>query len=184
MQILGFDDSKSNFPSNQKSDFSCLLSPPFSTSSGQSSSSPALFSSSPMYPFPQVDLVPAGTLLLRRSEGNSEVLYKERYILLQIGTIRGSLVYFGGFVLIVLNYGLFGALAQMAGFILIFRTFLPQLYDYICKTPIIGSYLSTSVVRQKVIGYKTFQTGWQEICKIEFDLYIHCFQKISGKQKV
>lgn len=70
-------------------------------------------------------LVPAGTLLLRRSEGNSEVLYKERYILLQIGTIRGSLVYFGGFVLIVLNYGLFGALAQMAGFILIFRTFLP-----------------------------------------------------------
>jgi hypothetical protein len=59
-----------------------------------------------------------------------------------LGKIKGSIVFFVGLVLIALNFGLFGAIAQIAGFILIFRTFLPDLYDYICKAPIVGHYLS------------------------------------------
>ena len=61
-----------------------------------------------------------------------------------IGKIKGSIVYFGGFLLIVFNFGFFGAIAQIAGFIMIFRTFLPDLYDYICKTPVVGHYLSNN----------------------------------------
>ena len=51
-------------------------------------------------------------------------------------------MYFSGFLLIVFNFGLFGALAQIAGFVMIFRTFLPDLYDYVCKAPFVGHYLS------------------------------------------
>lgn len=58
------------------------------------------------------------------------------------GKIKGSIVYFGGLVLIVLNFGFFGAIAQIIGFLLIFRSFLPDLYDYVCKTPFVGKYLS------------------------------------------
>ena len=64
-------------------------------------------------------------------------------MIVKVGKRKGSLIYFGGFLLIVMNLGLFGALAQIAGFILIFRTFLPDLYDYICKVPVIGHYLSS-----------------------------------------
>ena len=60
-----------------------------------------------------------------------------------LGKIKGSLVFFAGFLLIVLNFGFFGAIAQIGGFILIFRTFLPDLYDYVCKIPVVGNYLST-----------------------------------------
>lgn len=58
------------------------------------------------------------------------------------GKIKGSIVYFGGLVLIVLNLGFFGAIAQIIGFLLIFRSFLPDLYDYVCKVPFVGKYLS------------------------------------------
>lgn len=61
------------------------------------------------------------------------------------GKIKGSIVYFGGLVLIVLNFGFFGAIAQIIGFLLIFRSFLPDLYDYVCKTPFVGKYLSKSL---------------------------------------
>lgn len=45
-------------------------------------------------------------------------------------------------MLIAIGMGFFGVIAQIGGFLLIFRSFLPELYDYICKTPVIGPYLS------------------------------------------
>ena len=107
-----------------------------------------------MYPDPQTAHVHNWTLLLHRNQRHSEVFHQKRYDILDAGKIKGSLVYFGGFVLIILNFGLFGSLAQIAGFILIFRTFLPDLYDYICKTPVIGSYLSRNGLTKKAIGSK------------------------------
>jgi hypothetical protein len=71
-----------------------------------------------------------------------------------LGKIKGSIVYFGGLVLIVFNFGFFGAIAQLGGFILIFRTFLPDLYDYVCKVPFVGRYLSTLDMIKKVISSK------------------------------
>ncbi len=64
-----------------------------------------------------------------------------------------------GLVLVVLNFGFFGAVAQLAGFLLIFRSFLPDLYDYICKTPVIGSYLSTFPPTQRATGCRTPSTA-------------------------
>lgn len=71
-------------------------------------------------------------------------------------------MYFGGLTLIVINLGLFGAIAQIIGFILIFRTFLPDLYDYICKIPFIGHYLSNNAVMKRATGCKTFWMVWLE----------------------
>ena len=51
-------------------------------------------------------------------------------------------MFFAGFGLIVMNWGFFGAMLQVFGFIMIFRTFLPDLYEYICKIPFVGGYLS------------------------------------------
>lgn len=59
------------------------------------------------------------------------------------GKVKGSIVYFGGFILIILNFTLFGTIAQIFGILLIFRTFLPDLYDYTCRIPLAGKYLST-----------------------------------------
>ena len=51
-------------------------------------------------------------------------------------------MYFGGLGLIAGNHGFFGAIAQLAGVVMIFRTFLPDLYDYVCRVPVVGKYLS------------------------------------------
>ncbi len=85
------------------------------------------------------------------------------------GKIKGSLCFFSGFALIVLNWGFIGALLQVSGFVLIFRTFLPDLYDYICKVPVVGNYLSTSPPKQKATGCKARSTRWPATRSIGFD---------------
>lgn len=59
------------------------------------------------------------------------------------GKIQGSCVYFGGLALIVLGWAIIGSLLQIVGFFIIFRSFLPEFYDYLCRLPVVGSYLST-----------------------------------------
>ena len=107
-----------------------------------------------MYISHHAGLVYFRSVLLHRDHRNIEVFHKKRYEYYHLGKIKGSIVYFTGFVLIVLNLGLFGAIAQIAGFILIFRTFLPDLYDYICKVPVVGGYLSKQFNIKKAIGFK------------------------------
>ncbi len=67
---------------------------------------------------------------------------KGKNLTIFLGKIKGSIVYFSGMILIIMNMGFFGAIAQITGFILIFRSFLPDLYEYICKAPFVGKYLS------------------------------------------
>lgn len=82
-------------------------------------------------------------------------------------------------MLIVFNLGLFGALAQIGGFILIFRTFLPDLYDYICKVPVVGHYLSNLMMMKRVIGFKIFWISWLEINIIEYDCLLEILYQID-----
>jgi len=102
-------------------------------------------------------------------DGYSQVFYEKRYLLDDSGKIKGSIVYFVGFALICLNFGFFGAIAQLAGFVMIFRTFLPDLYDYICKIPVVGHYLSKNVIIKKAIGCKIFWIVWLGTSTIESD---------------
>lgn len=77
------------------------------------------------------------------------------------GKVKGSLVYFLGLLLIVGNMGFFGAVAQLAGIVMIFRAFLPDLYDYVCRVPVVGKYLSIPLYTQRAIGCRTRWRNWQ-----------------------
>ena len=58
------------------------------------------------------------------------------------GKAQGSAVYFGGFLMVVWGWTVVGTLAQIGGFFIIFRSFLPDFYEYVCRLPVVGSYLS------------------------------------------
>ncbi len=58
------------------------------------------------------------------------------------GKVKGSFIYFGGLVVIVLGFTIMGVFSQICGFFIIFRSFLPDFYDYICRLPVVGHYLS------------------------------------------
>jgi hypothetical protein len=58
------------------------------------------------------------------------------------GKIQGSGIFFIGMVLIVIYFTFVGTLLQLGGLFIIFRSFLPDFYDYLCRLPFVGSYLS------------------------------------------
>ena len=58
------------------------------------------------------------------------------------GKLKGSIIYFSGFILIVIGFSFIGSMIEVIGFLMIFRQFLPDFYDYMCKIPVIGKYLS------------------------------------------
>lgn len=62
------------------------------------------------------------------------------------GKVQGSGVYFLGLALIVLEFTVIGTIVQMVGLFIIFRSFLPEFYDYLCRLPFVGSYLSTNSI--------------------------------------
>lgn len=91
------------------------------------------------------------------------------------GKIQGSGVYFIGLVLIVLQFTFVGTLVQLIGLFIIFRSFLPDFYDYICRLPVVGSYLSKYILySQKVTKYKALLISQLVILIIAYDV-------ISGK---
>lgn len=58
------------------------------------------------------------------------------------GKVQGSGVYFIGLALIVIQFTFIGTIVQLIGLFIIFRSFLPEFYDYLCRLPFVGSYLS------------------------------------------
>lgn len=44
--------------------------------------------------------------------------------------------------MIVFGWTILGTFAQIFGFFIIFRSFLPDFYDYLCRMPFVGPYLS------------------------------------------
>lgn len=58
------------------------------------------------------------------------------------GKVQGSCVYFGGLLVVILGWTFVGVVCQIVGFFIIFRSFLPDFYDYICRLPVVGHYLS------------------------------------------
>ena len=87
------------------------------------------------------------------------------------GKIQGSGVYFVGLVLIVLQFTFIGTIVQLVGLFIIFRSFLPDFYDYICRLPVVGSYLSNLfIISQKVIKFKVLLIDQLVILIIVYDV--------------
>jgi Got1/Sft2-like family len=66
------------------------------------------------------------------------------------GKIKGSLVFFLGFVIIVARYPMVGFIVQLWGLFLLFKSFLPFIYDSATKLPIIGRYLRNPQIKYAV----------------------------------
>jgi hypothetical protein len=65
------------------------------------------------------------------------------YDLLFEGKIKGSIVFFLGFCLVLfVRLTFIGFLLQLWGLFLLFKSFLPFIYDSASKLPVIGKYLS------------------------------------------
>ena len=51
-------------------------------------------------------------------------------------------MYFGGFSLIVMDLSLIGTLVQTVAVFFLFKAYLSTVYDWICRIPYVGKYLS------------------------------------------
>jgi hypothetical protein len=64
-------------------------------------------------------------------------------------------LYFAGLVLIFVHITLVGSLVQLIGLFIIFKSFLPDIYDSMTKIPYIGRYLSKHWLIQKATLSRT-----------------------------
>lgn len=86
------------------------------------------------------------------------------------GKKKGSVVYFIGLILIWLQFTFFGALVQLSGLFIIFRSFLPEFYDYLCRLPFVGHYLSIVYqIEQKAIQFKMHWIRFRVIKAIGYE---------------
>lgn len=60
-----------------------------------------------------------------------------------LGRIKGTALYFGGFLMmVILRFAFIGFVTQIAGILIVFRDFLPWLKSYTFAIPVVGKYLS------------------------------------------
>lgn len=78
---------------------------------------------------------------------------------LTTGKRRGSVLYFVGLVMILFNLTFPGSLLQLVGFFIIFRMFLPDIYDSITRIPYVGKYLSTDNLHPENYRLQNFLDG-------------------------
>ncbi|KAM3136290.1 Vesicle transport protein GOT1A [Paramecium bursaria] len=69
---------------------------------------------------------------------------------LKQGNKKGSLVFFLGFIIIIMRFTIIGLFIQLYGLYLLFRSFLPFVYDSASKMPIIGRYLRNPQIKHAV----------------------------------
>lgn len=102
------------------------------------------------------------------------VFNKERYQYFHSGKIKGSVFYIIGlFLIIFLNMSIIGTLFQLVGFFIIFKSFLPDIYDYITKLPYFGKYLSKNDKIQKAMQFKISSIKFQPLqITLEYDFVI------------
>ena len=66
--------------------------------------------------------------------------------------IKGSLCYFLGMFLILVNWALLGGVLQMIGIYFLFRDFIPQIYSSAKYIPGIGPYICSSEFLKEIVA--------------------------------
>eukprot|EP00541_Cyclophora_tenuis_P019584 CAMPEP_0116556532 /NCGR_PEP_ID=MMETSP0397-20121206/8747_1 /TAXON_ID=216820 /ORGANISM="Cyclophora tenuis, Strain ECT3854" /LENGTH=139 /DNA_ID=CAMNT_0004081909 /DNA_START=139 /DNA_END=558 /DNA_ORIENTATION=- len=67
--------------------------------------------------------------------------------------MRGIISFFGGIVLVMMRWPVFGMILQLYGLIYLFGQFFPILSQAMQNTPVIGSILSMPAVQQFFAGF-------------------------------
>lgn len=94
-----------------------------------------------------------GPLFLGRINGDSWVLFKKRQLYIfeyfhcnltvKIGKLKGTGFFLVGFLVIcVFRFTFIGFGMQLYGIFVLFKSFIPFLYESACSLPFVGKYLS------------------------------------------
>ena len=76
--------------------------------------------------------------------------------------LKGSMFFFGGFLVIFIHLSLIGICLQLIGLFLIFKSFFPFLFEWMMSLPGIGTWLSWVNREQSTLWkslYKNFGVG-------------------------
>ncbi|CAG9106211.1 unnamed protein product [Plutella xylostella] len=73
-------------------------------------------------------------------------LQRTFFFFFQRHKLRASVAFFGGIVVVLLGWPVVGMVAELYGFILLFRGFLPSAINFLRMVPVLGSLLNLPVI--------------------------------------
>ncbi|XP_037966782.2 vesicle transport protein GOT1B [Plutella xylostella] len=73
-------------------------------------------------------------------------LQRTFFFFFQRHKLRASVAFFGGIVVVLLGWPVVGMVAELYGFILLFRGFLPSAINFLRMVPVLGSLLNLPII--------------------------------------
>lgn len=61
--------------------------------------------------------------------------------------LKASVAFFGGITIVLLGWPMIGMIAEMYGFLLLFKGFLPSAVNFLRMMPVVGSLLNLPIIR-------------------------------------
>ncbi|CAG9789807.1 unnamed protein product [Diatraea saccharalis] len=74
-------------------------------------------------------------------------LQRTFFFFFQRHKVKASVAFFGGIVIVLLGWPMIGMVAEIYGFLLLFRGFLPAAVNFLRMVPVLGSLLNLPVIR-------------------------------------
>ncbi|XP_049704379.1 vesicle transport protein GOT1B isoform X1 [Helicoverpa armigera] len=74
-------------------------------------------------------------------------LQRTFFFFFQRHKIKASVAFFGGITVVLLGWPMIGMIAEIYGFLLLFRGFLPAAVNFLRMVPVLGSLLSLPIIR-------------------------------------
>ncbi|CAB3260977.1 unnamed protein product [Arctia plantaginis] len=92
-------------------------------------------------------LLAIGNILFISGLGCVIGLQRTFFFFFQRHKIKASASFFGGIIVVLLGWPMVGMVAEMYGFLLLFRGFLPAAVNFLRMVPVLGSLLSLPFIR-------------------------------------
>nr|XP_032526092.1 vesicle transport protein GOT1B isoform X1 [Danaus plexippus plexippus] len=74
-------------------------------------------------------------------------LQRTFFFFFQRHKVKASVAFFGGISIVLLGWPMIGMIAEMYGFLLLFRGFLPAAVNFLRMVPVLGSLLNLPIIR-------------------------------------
>ena len=98
-------------------------------------------------------LLLVGNIIFLCGAGSSAGCLTLTMFFIKPSKLKGSISYFIGFFLLLMNWALIGGLIQLIGIFYLFRDFIPQIYASSKYIPGIGPYISSSTTIRDIVAY-------------------------------
>ncbi|XP_041989130.1 vesicle transport protein GOT1B [Aricia agestis] len=74
-------------------------------------------------------------------------LQRTFFFFFQRHKVKASVAFFGGIIIVLLGWPMIGMIAEIYGFLLLFRGFLPAAINFLRMVPVLGSLLNLPIIR-------------------------------------